>query len=1422
MPLATSYAPDTWTGNAAATEFTTSLYFWDLEDLRVYVGDAEKEEGVDFTAAWVGGEAPVSESKQLILTFNAPPADGAVVFAEYVGLPDYDPAATFSPDRFYPYVGRRTTERIAQAAVSATEKAERALSHADPHHPQNNPTGLVSDAEITFDNGAAGTGFTDKAPSVRATSAALWDKVDKTTFDAARTNDATAIANLTQALAGVTRQSADAATAAADAATAAQNAATAAAAAQGTADNAVASAATNATAIAALQAGAGAGSNPRWTQAQTDLFAAIREIHEDGAVVFTTPYDGIFKVSSGSARTANAIAAGTLAEGTAANGPVDGLPNTLIITPLNEIHKVLVLENLKGNDSNLISLRVMNSRGQIIDLPFFERGVDADGKTRYFFRNLDGAQNDANTNTGIEAKNGDSLAISMTAASGDPTAESFVVSLRRAGEAQHAQNTITAPAGTLARARFNQILVPDDGNGNFRSWSDVAVIHHSGVYVSHAVLGHINLADPGDYYGIAVAGPGSDKLQITKPVDYVAGLFVGGQDITTLIAAGGGGGGGISREDADARYWLRTDQNIPQNAITGLVDALNGKLSAPAGFVENDILVQGAAGLTRRPIPIVAREGTLIDFADTPVAPNGWNIAVGHNANIEQGTAINGGANDKRYVVRIGRTPLFTDRGVASAASPIGGDAFSSVAIGDVCGCAPTAIQSVMIGDGSRGSERGDVSLGVRMNSAHLTTFPFGTARGVYHTFTDIAAADFLENTGGNTRGRFAPSYYDDGTFLTAPNGVWIKKAGAWVEFSSGGSGGGATTLRALTDTPAAYGTAGQILAMNAARTALEWVDAPSGGGGGGGGVAISDRIDVAGNVAADQSGVPSGSTKYDFDLTNAVLLFARNNFSSVGSRTSGAIAAQRNSDGEWVEIVNDANNFLAVRDDGITVANGSTSFSNFYALISTGGSGEMADDPNLHAAWFGDGDPRDGKPYSSPAAVINRGGVEIAGTDSDVLFVDGEKGVTLRRASTANGQGTYSVEWDGDIDYNAIGFRAKLTLSRLGQQPGFYFGADNPPSGGVPVAQTNGGLLIYIEPAAGTTNNLRIINLATGGWLQSDTFEFDASGFGSHPNQSIPAVAVGDHDFEAYYYQGRLRVVIDGNQVFDEYIQGALPKLDGTHFGFWAELATGDVGNATGANNQIKLNRVEVADPQGDDIEIFRAASGGSALPAYTAADKNKLLALNAAGDALLWKALSATDIGEGTLSNERIGDDSLGESKFTAAVRAKLAATLPAGGTAGQILAKKTATANDVEWIDAPSGGSGGLPAGFVSHAAQSAIEATISDTGTISLQANWNNLTAAQQNAHNLLLRIDDDGAEGDYTSTPPLSVLMQGVANSNSRIIGFRVPAHSNVAGLRLTITRGATGKITGIVSAGKSGGSLARLIFIRPPGLYHEG
>lgn len=65
-----------------------------------------------------------------------------------------------------------------------------------------------------------------------------------------------------------------------------------------------------------------------------------------------------------------------------------------------------------------------------------------------------------------------------------------------------------------------------------------------------------------------------------------------------------------------------------------------------------------------------------------------------------------------------------------------------------------------------------------------------------------------------------------DGTFVYWNGTDWIEE-----------SAGEVYTFLGLTDTPVAFGTAGQVLAVNVLGTGLDFVDPPSGGGGGGGGI---------------------------------------------------------------------------------------------------------------------------------------------------------------------------------------------------------------------------------------------------------------------------------------------------------------------------------------------------------------------------------------------------------------------------------------------------------------------------------------------------------------------------------------------------------------------------------------------------------
>lgn len=104
----------------------------------------------------------------------------------------------------------------------------------------------------------------------------------------------------------------------------------------------------------------------------------------------------------------------------------------------------------------------------------------------------------------------------------------------------------------------------------------------------------------------------------------------------------------------------------------------------------------------------------------------------------------------------------------------------------------------------------------------------------------DVTDADNVRDAiRGQTTAAIADSdelpFYDASTSELSRTTASNMRSYMQEGIEQGGGGGGATTFTGLTDTPSALGTAGQIPAVNSGATALEFIDAPSGGGAGGG-----------------------------------------------------------------------------------------------------------------------------------------------------------------------------------------------------------------------------------------------------------------------------------------------------------------------------------------------------------------------------------------------------------------------------------------------------------------------------------------------------------------------------------------------------------------------------------------------------------
>ena len=155
------------------------------------------------------------------------------------------------------------------------------------------------------------------------------------------------------------------------------------------------------------------------------------------------------------------------------------------------------------------------------------------------------------------------------------------------------------------------------------------------------------------------------------------------------------------------------------------------------------------------------------------------------------------------------------------------------------------------IADGSIGEEKLEIEGNPSSNSLLsynpiTSNFKWNTASSTYSflglsdtpsTYTGQALKNLRVNSAENAIEFGSDNSSFTGLSDTPPSilaNKWVKgnSLGTALEFVDGPTGGGATTFLALTDTPSAYGTAGQIPAMKSDLTGIEWISPSSGSGG--------------------------------------------------------------------------------------------------------------------------------------------------------------------------------------------------------------------------------------------------------------------------------------------------------------------------------------------------------------------------------------------------------------------------------------------------------------------------------------------------------------------------------------------------------------------------------------------------------------
>ena len=259
----------------------------------------------------------------------------------------------------------------------------------------------------------------------------------------------------------------------------------------------------------------------------------------------------------------------------------------------------------------------------------------------------------------------------------------------------------------------------------------------------------------------------------------------------------------------------------------------------------------------------------------------------------------------------------------------------------------------------------------------------------------------------------------------------------------------------------------------------------------------------------------------------------------------------------------------------------------------------------NFIAAYAERGDPRIGAPGGNPVGTIYRNGVEIVGAQPYLIFpaTDDEVFVgKFRRASTAAGEGQFSIHYnDNGLNFTQRRLRGLFTLSRAGQQFGFYVGADGvlTDASGVTAGREKG-MLVYVEAGANGTGNLRIAREDTGQFLQSDgTWGTPGTAGASFNYAALPAGTLnnGAHEIDVNYLKGRLTIKIDGTIYATARLAIAdQPDISAGGYGCFMQLATGNTGNAIGAANEFQLDDIFVEQITSAEIvpEVGAASGGG------------------------------------------------------------------------------------------------------------------------------------------------------------------------------------------------------------------------------------
>ena len=190
----------------------------------------------------------------------------------------------------------------------------------------------------------------------------------------------------------------------------------------------------------------------------------------------------------------------------------------------------------------------------------------------------------------------------------------------------------------------------------------------------------------------------------------------------------------------------------------------------------------------------------------------------------------------------------------------------------------------------------------------------------------------------------------------------------------------------------------------------------------------------------------------------------------------------------------------------------------------------------------------------------------------------------------------------------------------------------------------------------------------------------------------------------------------VDTNELADEAVETA--KIDDDAV-TRAKIGAGAVGTTELGNNAVTTAKVANTAINADKIAnlaVTEAKLASNSVSERTIQDdavRSAQIQANAVGSSeIADDAVGADQLASDAVVTASIVDDAVTEDKIANAVVNRF---LPAGGADEQILAKSAAGDYQVEWIDAPSGGSGDVASPFMVTPLLSTVTPSLADTGS-----------------------------------------------------------------------------------------------------------